>query len=175
MDSERIAIERLVRSFVALGSDLDVGLVIPGNDPGPAPSAPYASVLLMSSDGAQYPPITQDLLPVTDDEGNVSTTVKTMCPRQDTYSVQWYRTGSRGRAHRFAMWAISPEGVLASIKRKFTITSCTDVRRIDEWIAGEAEERAGVDLVVDYLVMLRQTQGVVETVPRTVDAGSQGG
>lgn len=149
-------IEDTVMAMVAEGGG--VATVIPANEPVtfPAPSGLYATVLLIDEpeSGVPYSRRARH-----DDDTIAITTARTA---RGQYSVQWYRTGAQDAARRFAVWIRSPAGAQWLRDRHITLNRVSDVRRLDvvaldvtggdEW-----EERAGVDVVLGYLVTLEQT------------------
>ena len=147
-------LERAVRAYVAEGSGLDVNLVIPGNDPGPAPLELYASVLLIRMERQGIDGYYLD--------GLEATILGSVFP---LYSVQWYRRGARDAAMNFHQWASSPLGQLATERRGLTFQRCTAVRQLDEIISDQWEERAGLDLTMSLVQYSTQTLGTIKTVP----------
>lgn len=158
-----MAIERVVRAYVAEGSGLASAAVIPGNDSGPSPTEPYATVLLVASRQDGVNPARCRV-----EGGEVRATV--LSSIESTWSVQWYREGSRDRARAFRLWADSPLGVLDAGRRGLTFRRCSDVRQIDEIVSETWEERAGLDLVVGLVQTAEQNLGLMETVPVSIAA-----
>ena len=95
------ALARSVRIFVAEGSGLPTERVIPGNDKGPRPKDPYASVLLIDDKRRGYP-IRRQL-----EAGQTADLVY----RRAVYSVQFYRNGSVEIANKFDQWSQSENGL----------------------------------------------------------------
>ena len=139
-------LEDSVRSFVARGSGIDSGKMIPGNSSGPAPNRRLYATLLLIDHAVQGVPRSR-LTHVPDtDEIDVLTTSTI----RDRYSVQWYREGAMDAARRFSIWTSSPEGLESAATGGFTFLAVGDVRRIDDIITLEFEERASLDLDIGY-------------------------
>ena len=95
------SLERAVRVFVAEGSGLPHGWVIPGNSKGVRRKEPYASLLLIDDIRLGYPIRRQ--LP----GGQTAD----LTYRRATYSLQFYREGAVEMARRFDAWAMSENGL----------------------------------------------------------------
>ena len=159
------ALETAIRSYVAAGSGIQTKSVIPGFDDGPAPETLYASVVLIHQD-VQGVPVTVF------DGGAEARTVATMRGR---YSVQWFRTGARNAALRFAIWASSPEGLEAAHSRQLTYLRVSDIRRLDDLVAEAWEERAGLEMDLGYLQEAVKPIEYIERVPVNVAAEAAAG
>ena len=154
-------VARVVRRIVAEGSGIDSSLVIPGNDPHPAPQSLYASVLLVNSwvQGAAY------------DGGTVRDEVTSLDVPSvvlnvtSVYSVQWYREGAMDVGVRFRMWCESSDGASRIAERGMLLSRCGDLRRLDFVISSNYEERAGLDLTLRHV----QSMGVVRDPVQTVE------
>lgn len=154
------ALSRDVRAYVAAGSGLDSTLVIPGNDPAPAPAEPYATVLLVNERRDGVPP-TRHVYD--DDAGTVNGT--SYVSRESVWSVQFYRTGAVVRAQQFRDWTTTPLGLMAARARSLTMRAANEIRRIDQIISDTWEERAGLDLTIGSLHTVEQDLGVIRVVP----------
>ena len=102
-------LERTLRSFVAAGSGLATDHVIPGNDKGPRPKEPYASLLLIGDDRLAYPVRYQR-------PDNEMTTQVTY--RRANYSLQFYREGAVDLARAFVRFAESEIGLTVAELRR---------------------------------------------------------
>ena len=144
---------RAVRAYVATGSGLAPALVIPGNDKGPRPKEPYASLLLVDDGRRGFPEVVER------DGGDL-----TITPRAAAWSVQWYRAGAGARALRFASWLEDEAGIDAAGEAGFSVVVPVAVNRLDE-IAGDAfEERAQMDLTCRWLYSRAQNADTLERV-----------
>ena len=134
-------LERAIRSYVAEGSGLAPGSVIPGNAQGPAPTGPYGTVVLISeiADGHTW---TND---AADDNGIEQTVYESVTA---SYSVQFFRADAYDRARQLRVWAQSPTGKYGADRRGFSFYSTSSVRQISEIVSEEWEQRAGIDLDV---------------------------
>ena len=171
--------ERTLRAFVAEGSGLATDHVIPGNDRGPRPGMPYASLLLSDDPRLAYPVRYQQ-------PGDEMTT--TVSYRRANYSLQFYRDGAAGRARDFCVFAeseigltMAEDGILRRDANGMVIGPALDggfrvvqtpplsVQRLDE-ITGDAfEERAVVNLVIDYAHTADQPTGQIDAFECYVD------
>ena len=122
---------RGLREFVATGSGLTAGLVIPGNDKGPRPKVAYASVLLLGDERRGFPEVEERA------DGDIVRT-----PRAAEWSVQWYREGASARALRFVSWIEGERGIDAAAAARFSVLVPASITRLDE-IAGDAYEERG--------------------------------
>ena len=157
-------LEYAVRAYVAAGCGLspDSG-VLKGNAHGPAPEDLYATVLLIQANRLGIDPVV--LTPDPQDDRDVQATV--LGALWATYSVQWFRSGARDAAMRFAQWASSPLGHLDAAQRGLTYQRCSAVRQLNDIVSEEWEERAGLDLTLSYTQRTDQPIGTIQTVPLT--------
>lgn len=152
-------VSRAARALVARGSQLDGTVVIPGNDPHPAPQQLYATVLLYNS-------VTRGLYQTI--EGQDADEVQVYVG--STFSVQWYRSGAVEAGTRFRMWCETPDAADEMVQHGFLYVRCGALRRLDAVISSNYEERAALDL--ELLHVQRQTTDRVpiEGVDLRVDA-----
>lgn len=134
-------VDRAVRRLVAEGSGIEGSLVIPGNDPHPAPQSLYASVLLYNS-------MTNGMFQTQHDA--LGEPQEYLVYVAATFSVQWFRRGAVEAASRFRMWAETPEAAETMAARGFLYMRCGLLRRLDAVISSNYEERAGLDLELTY-------------------------
>ena len=141
--------EALVREFVRIGSglggDADSAVIAGNPKAGARPKVPYASVLPITDERLGYP---FREYPV-DATGNPGDAVEAT-PRRVTYSVQFYRTGALGFALALASWTESEPGLDAAEDRDFRVVFPFNVRRLDLRVGDAWEERAVIDLPLDY-------------------------
>ena len=141
-------LERNVRAVVAAGSGaaLNVRKVIPAEKPDePAPDGLFASVRLVNDQQVGY---ASDVLGTTEG-GNVKLTQR--LNQRATFSVQWYRAGALAAAYAFVAWLQTPMGITETNKRGLSVRrSSFHVRDIGAIVADAWEERAGIDLAIDY-------------------------
>ena len=171
--------ERTLRAFVAAGSGLATDHVIPGNDRGPRPGMPYASLLLSDDPRLAYPVRYQQ-------PGDEMTT--TVSYRRAAYSLQFYRDGAVDLARAFLRFAeseigltVAEDGILrrdangdvigAALDGGFRVvqTPPLSVQRLDEITGDEFEERALVDLLIDYADTSDQPTGQIDQFDCYVD------
>ena len=178
-------LERNVRSFVAAGSGLATDHVIPGNDDGPRPKEPYASLLLIDDDRLAYPIRYQQPY----DE-----TVSTLTYRRAAYSLQFYRDGAVDHARRFVRYAESENGLTfaedgwpldddgnkdpaATDADRFPFrvvqTPPLSVQRLDVPVGEQWEQRALVALSVDYADLSNEEAGYIDAFDCEVVYGEQ--
>ncbi len=138
-------IERSVRSFVARGSELHTRQVIPANDGRSALLGFYATVLMISPSVQGIPESHRSLSSV---PGEID--VLTTGSIRARYSVQWFREGAMDAARRFSIWTSSPEGLEAAAELGIATLLVSEVRRVDDIITLEFEERASLDLDIGY-------------------------
>lgn len=134
-------IDRAVRGWVAEGSALDSKYVLRGNSDGPAPLMPFATVLAITREREGVPNRR-----IVDNDEEVQVTYRT------TYSVQWYREDAHANALEFIGWASSSNGLRDAQLRGFAYNGVDSLRRLDDVVESEWEERAGIDLVIGYTV-----------------------
>lgn len=151
---------RDIRAFVADGSGLDAGVVIPGNDPAPAPTGPYSTVLLIAESRYGVSP-TRHVY----DAMMLTIHGTTYVNRESTWSVQFFRAGAVEYAQRFRDWTTTPLGVLAAERLHLTMRSANEVRRIDHIVSDTWEERASLDLTIGSVHIVEQDLGVIREVP----------
>ena len=102
-------IENSLRWWIALGSGLESRYVRRGDTISiPAPNAPYATLLLISS-SQPGKPVQRRVL---DGAGDIEETTQALIRAR--YSLQWYRDGAPDMASRFRVWAYSSRGRYAA-------------------------------------------------------------
>lgn len=148
---------RSVRGYVAQGSGLPSDKVVPGNEmiadnvlvgdadlrvrnAPPLPAQPYASALLIDDAGVGHPELTAygDMLGFRQ-------------LRRATYSVQFYGDQAMSLARRFDAWSRSAIGLDAELYQPFRLERMT-VRQMDAIVDDEPYGRAGIDLVLMYVM-----------------------
>ena len=159
-------LERSIRAYVAAGSGLASSQVIPGYTDGPAPNGLYASVLLINEAIQGIPGTIFNL-----SESGQGLKAPVRATVRASYSVQWFREGSRDAARRFSVWASSPAGRELAAARGLTFLSVSDVRQLDDIVSDAWEERAGLDLEIGYIQMLTQALDYIEAAPVHVREG----
>ena len=155
-------LERTVRAFVAQGSGLARMRVIPGNDDGPRPKDPYASLLLID-DARRAAPIRYQQ---PNDE-----TVSTLTYRRANYSLQFFRDGATDHARAFVRFTESENGLTAAEDGEFRIVVPLSVQRLDVPVGEGWEQRALVSLSVDYADLENEHAGYIDAFDCTVDYG----
>ena len=141
---------RAVRGFVKTATGLTV---IPGNEASPRPATDYATLLLVDDQRKSYP------APVDRADGNVAST----SIRRARFSLQFYRD-ALAKAVQFCAWAESVTGLEEAAKGVFRVVFPLSFRRLDMPVGDKFEERAVVDLGVDYQHILTVNDGVIRTV-----------
>ena len=154
--------ERRIRAFVAEGSGLDPKYVIPGNDPHPRPSTPYATLL-------RIPPDVRRAYPVRYQQANGTTT--SISYRRAAFSLQFYRKDSMELADAFVIYAESENGLTMAEDGEFAVVQVPALswERIDDIIGDAYEQRALVNLMIDYARTTSQNTGVIDQIEGTVD------
>ena len=176
------------RAFVARGSGPEGGalrlatnVVIPGDDTGPRPAGPFATVLVAEEEKRGY-----NATRTRFDEATQTTKEYIEELWRATVSVQFFRAGAHDRARHFHGWIETSEGLLYEERigltpplsdrlpwgpRRFppvAVQRPARYRQIDEVVADAWEERAGVDLVVEYTHHVVVDTGRVDEAPITV-------
>ena len=162
-DGKTRQLERALRQWVALGSNLASSAVIPGNDNGPAPVDTYATVLSIG-------PETDDISNNTYRQlgGGQLQTVEAV-PVTHAFSVQWFRDNGTDRARMFRAWSRSPQGTLESERRGFVLTMVSSIRQLDALISDAWEERAGADLTIGYWDVYMGDVGTIDRAPVSIN------
>ena len=149
------AFERTLRRYVALGSGLAPSNVLPGNDRSPRPVDPYASLLFIG-------PIRRLGYPVRRQQTNETTS--SISYRRAPYSLQFYRKGAMQLAQDFCIYAESEDGLTIAEDGGFRVVQHPTLTwdRVDDIIGDGYEERALVNLMVDYAVTSTQDTGYID-------------
>ncbi|MCK5133224.1 MAG: hypothetical protein KAR40_13865 [Candidatus Sabulitectum sp.] len=131
----------IVRAFVALATGLDRKCVIPGNDNGPAPTVPYASVLDITKQGDGI-----------DSEvarpGSVPEEAKLFVSgrRNIVYSVQFYKDCAADNAESLLQFAATTPGQIFLGENGLTWRRAGEVRNLDSVMGSKFEVRRSVDI-----------------------------
>ena len=160
MSAGATTLDRIIRSIVTEATSIAGDSVIPANEPYPAPAGLYATVLRASGHHRGTPGTTFAL---SEDEEEVVAT-STVIVRTH-YSVNFYRNGAVEQAEALRAWLSTPLGILKQTSHKIRVAEHSAVRRLDEMIQEEPEERAQIDLEIDSPLTLVQNIGRVRTVP----------
>ena len=179
MTTQTLTLEQTLRWFVATGSGLDRSHVIPGNDKGARPKDAYASLLLIDDGRLAHPVRYQQ----PGDE-----LVTTMTYRRAAYSLQFYRDGAVDLARAFVRYAESENGLTAAEDGRLIIaedgrvvdtvndggfrvvqTPPLSVRRLDDIVGDDLQERALVNLSIDYADTSNQDAGYIDAFDCEVD------
>ena len=155
-------LERNIRAFIARGSGLDSTYVIPGNERGPRPQEPYASLL-------HIPPDTRHGYPIRVQLPNNAT--RSVQHRRASYSLQFYRKGAENLALAFSNYAESENGLTDAEDNSIRVVFPLSLSRLDGIVGDAFEERVVVDLSVDYVHITDQDTGVIDVFDGTVDYG----
>ena len=159
--------ERSIRGLVAAGCGLDSRYVIPGNENSPRPSVAYATLLNRRDVPVGYP--STFAIP------NHADSLKVTYWRRAEYSLQFYRKGAVHNARRFTEWVFSPPGRISVVQRgnenvaalgwgNFRPRYPLAYQRIDVIVGDAFEQRALVDLKIDYVHTAENSSDWVETV-----------
>ena len=141
--------DRALRAFVAAGSGLDDAVVIPGNSTGPRPTAEYASLLMIRDLRNGYPIF--------------GAAGQQMTYRRWTGSLQFYRPGAEVRALNFASFAESEPGLTEAERTGIRIVQPFAVQRLDSIVSEIFEERALINLSVDFVFEYSPTTDTIES------------
>lgn len=153
-------LDRIVRDFVAKATDIAGESVIPANEPHPAPSGLYATVLRASAQHLGTPGTRYRIHQNGEDvEGETAIYVRTM------YSINFYREGATEQAEKLRHWCSSPLGIERQIATRARIAHHSEVRRLDTIIQEQPEERAQIDIDIDAPETIVQNLGRVRHVP----------
>ena len=172
--TSRQELERRIRHFVAIGSEIERSQVIPGND-GPVPDDTFVTVTLTQDEvygtpDEWYEPNTDTPPPANAEEEEASPLQGRLLVRQSrkaTYSLQWLREGIRDDSSlmlsedfpvnkaqtgmdNFVVFAGSSLGVFLAERLGFRVQQYSDMHRVDEQISSDWEFRLAIDLDVAY-------------------------
>lgn len=138
--------------------------VIPGNDGGPAPIEPYAT-LLLEDDPALARPVRYQ-------QPNGSVT--NVSYRRAAFSLQFYRKGAVERAQAFCLYAESENGLIDQADYGWRVAGLPlEYSRLDGIMGDAFEERAVIELAIDHTVTTTQDAGVFDNVEYALDYGGQ--
>ena len=146
------AVQRAIRAFIAKGSGFPPERVIPGNDPGRRPVEPYATALVVS-DHIEMPTMERYRAIPPDSEDTIIDAVQT---RRARVSIQFFReqtadhNGAYTAARNFTSWIEQESGLQAADRAGFRLDGPISVRRLDDIVSSNWEERAGVEIEVLY-------------------------
>ena len=162
------AVQRAARAFIAKGSGFPPERTIPGNDPGRRPVEPYATVLFVS-DHIEVP--TQERYAAVA-AGSEDTVIDAVQTRRARVSIQFFRAqsvdhiGAYTAARNFTSWIEQESGLQAADRAGFRLDGPVTVRRLDDIVSSNWEERAGVDieLLYRYREPASQDLGTIENV-----------
>ena len=87
-----------------------------------------------------------------------------------TWSIQWFRKGARDAARCFKAWAHSPAGVEFADSQGLTLYTTGSIRRFDEVIRKEWEERAGLDATIGFIATVLPPTCLLYTYPSPRDS-----
>lgn len=138
-------IDILVREFVSLASGIDSSLVIPGNDPSPAPIEPYATVLGITKKGSGI-----DSEVVREGPTEIQSTLKHQGRREITYSVQFYKAGAADYIEGLLSYAATTPGQIWLGENGLTWGIAGDIVNLDSIMGSEFEQRRAVDITLRY-------------------------
>ena len=145
-------LEQNVRGFVSRGTSLESKDVIPCNDDNPRPRVPYASLLLVEDDRLGYP--IRRSLP--------NELTRSLQHRRALFSLQFYRKGARDTALSFVTYAESENGLTDAEDYSFRVVFPLRYQRLDDIVGDAYEERALVNLGIDYLYVTDQDAGYID-------------
>ena len=169
-----------VRALVASGSGtatrpLDRSKVIPGNDNGPFPDPPCATVtpIVDMPEGYAWTRETRvDNRVYTDPEFTDGPTIdaQSFLPMELSYSVRWFGDAAAEFARCFAVWSHSQAGISEFARRGLTFYRTGGIRELDAEIRGEWEQRRQLDLFIGAVFTTAEPYdvGIVESVEVTV-------
>lgn len=162
-------LEAAVRGYLAdvanygVAADADARVkVIPGNSNFAAPDGIYGTLLLMSDIATGWPSVESG----DDDDA-------TRVDRRSTFSLQFYRPGAMSIMHKVTGLMQADFWIDRAAALGFRIGWNGSIRRVDAFIESfksEFEERASVDLTIDYMQYSRVDSGRIEIVPMTTNS-----
>jgi len=135
--------------------------IIPGNSNFASPEEKYGTLLLMSDIATGWPAVESG----DDDDA-------TRVNRRATYSLQFYRKGAMLNMQKFTGLMGADLWVDRAAARGFRIGWNGNIRRVDAFIESfksQFEERAAVDLTIDYMQYSRVDSGRIDIVPMTTN------
>ena len=166
-----------LRAFVAEGSGLESKNVIPANDSNPVPLDPFATVLVVDeTDRSYFDRIERDTnFTYTNNErtGVEDTDIREdlSVQRRARVSVQFMRRGAVDNLDDFILFIGSTDSLILEEGYGFRTQMPYEQRRLDTVISDRYEERAGIDLVVDYVRISSRVLIPVERIPVTISEG----
>ena len=146
-----VQVERNIRKFIAIGSDLETYDVIPTYDKGPTPTSKSFATAFM---------INQKLIGTGLQQGKQSSDNNyvewvTYGNIRACYQVEWFREYAQYRGTRFQVWANSQDGREKARELGFAVLYVHPLHRLDELDESEDwEERVQMDLDVSYCAIL---------------------
>ena len=152
-------LDRSVRGFVAEGSGLTAGAVVPANEKGPAPKGLYATVLEVSNTREGRSWNVQGAL----NAAETGLPLGTFESVRIDFSLQWLRDGARDAAKLFRLWAGSDLGILEAARRGLTLYTLGELRRLDvPGLTDSLEERVQLDMGIGIVQTATHDVGVFE-------------
>ena len=115
----------------------------------PRPPEPYSTVLLVDevAPGSSW---------AYESVAGGSISSLPLQPIRAYYSVQFYRKGARDLARAFRLWAHSALGILEAERLRLTFLRASVIRQIDSVRSEEWEERAALDMALEYVARLTE-------------------
>ena len=136
-------LERDIRAHVADGSGIAATLVIPANDHGPVPVGLHATVLVMTDTQAG------DSATAYRERGE-DWRADVRAEKTAKVSIQFFRSGAKAAANALVGWLDTPLAKEAERRRGIVIDYPFETRDMAAVLAGEWEERIGIDLTIHY-------------------------
>ena len=155
-----VALERAIRAYVARGTSLPYSNVIRSEDNKPRPKDRYATLLLINDVRQGYP----QRIRLANGE------MRSWNHRTATYSLQFYRTGANETALAFCDYAESENGLVDAVDTSIRIVQPIQADNLAGDIVGDAiEERALINLPVQYVHYSDQDAGTIDQINYTID------
>ena len=100
-------------------------------------------------------------------------TTSSVSYRRAAYSLQFYRKGALDYARDFCIYAESEIGLITANDEEFAVvqTPALSFERIDDIIGDAFEERALINLLIDYTHTTNQATGDINAFDGSIDYG----
>lgn len=147
---------RWLRRLVRIGSQLQPGKVIPGNDRAPLPSGLCATVTRIGLGSPQQGEAMEWTM-YADDGDEADRMIATLAREtRSSYSCQWFRDGAAAAGERCRFWMRGQYSQLeADVLGGLTLTRIGHLYNTSDMFRSRIEERAAFDLHVRYVSTIR--------------------
>lgn len=167
MDSpSRVSLEDAIHDYVAAATGLDGDKVLIGQGDIPSPNEPYATVIERKSD--------RHGTPSTRYSDNDDITKSNYEARQwswASFSINFFRAGAHDLARALRSYEYNPAGQLILEQNSVVFQNMSDVRNLSAVQSGKFEQRAQVDLEVQFIEVSTVAVNSLDSAEITIEAG----